>query len=441
MPELGLLVNIMARLARPLMAEEAALTRVLGVLGPRVGISEVAAFGEIFPVQLLADIAEDNRQARIQESREYRVQDGVAVVPVMGSLVSRSANLQPRSGLTGYSAIRHALAMAAADREVGGVLLEIDSPGGEAAGVMDLARDIRRLSAEKPVWATVNEAGFSAAYALASGAQRITAPRSAELGSIGVIAAHMDISGELAAQGRRVTIIKAGRHKGEFSPFAPLGREAQGRAQAQVDEVYAQFVELVADLRGLPAQAVRDTEAATLIAAEAARLGLADGVQPAGETLAEFAEYLNRGTVGRSPRREEHMESTAAAATMPAAMHSTAELERARAEARAEGERLGRALERERIRAILEHPEAAGRPANALNYALETPMEPDAAGRALAKLPAEAPTAQLEPTPFSRAMAPFANPNIGPDQEGGPQGEAAELEGLVQFLRQEKRRA
>ena len=81
---------------------------------------------------------------------------------------------------------------------VRGIALEIDSFGGEVAGVFDLADAIRAARASKPVWALVAEHAFSAGYALASQADRIILPRTGAVGSIGVVVMHADLSGQLS---------------------------------------------------------------------------------------------------------------------------------------------------------------------------------------------------------------------------------------------------
>ena len=115
---------------------------------------------------------------------------GVAVIPVQGTLVQRSSGLDAESGLTSYASIGAQVREAMTDTQVRAVLMEIDSPGGEVAGLFDLVDTIHQTRSIKPVWATANENAYSAAYAIASAAERLTLPRSAGVGSIGVVAMH-----------------------------------------------------------------------------------------------------------------------------------------------------------------------------------------------------------------------------------------------------------
>src|SRR5262249_4909037 len=112
------------------------------------------------------------------------VRSGIAVVPIHGTLVSRGSFLDAMSGLTSYDAIRASLRAALDDPAVRGIMLDIDSPGGEAARVFDLADEIRAAAARKPVWAAANDMAASAAYAIAAAAQTVVVSRAGLVGSI-----------------------------------------------------------------------------------------------------------------------------------------------------------------------------------------------------------------------------------------------------------------
>jgi capsid assembly protease len=130
----------------------------------------------------------------------------VAVIGIAGTLVHRGAWIGQSSGLTSCEGLAAQVDAAVADRAVRGIALEIDSFGGEVAGVFDLADRIRAARAVKPVQAFVAEHALSAGYALASQANRIILPRNGAVGSIGVVALHAEMSGELAQRGIAVTL-------------------------------------------------------------------------------------------------------------------------------------------------------------------------------------------------------------------------------------------
>ncbi|EAA0611340.1 hypothetical protein CI437_002752 [Salmonella enterica subsp. enterica serovar Berta] len=105
------------------------------------------------------------------QARFYQVVNGIAVLPVTGTLVHKLGGMRPFSGMTGYDGITARLQQAVSDPEVKGILLDIDSPGGQAAGAFDCADMIYRMREHKPVWALANETACSAASAtVAAGA-------------------------------------------------------------------------------------------------------------------------------------------------------------------------------------------------------------------------------------------------------------------------------
>jgi signal peptide peptidase SppA len=217
---------------------------------------------------------------------------GIAVIPVVGSLVRRTVGLDPASGFTSYAEIAGMVDAALADPSVEGIVLDIDSPGGEAGGVFELGERIRAADAMKPVWAVASDTAFSAAYAIGCSASRLLVSRTGGVGSIGVIAMHVDQTARDAQQGYRYTPITAGDHKNDFSPHEKLGPEAHARLQAEVDRLYAMFVDHVAAMRTLDADAVRATEAGIYFGADAVTSGLADAVGSLDAVLAEFSSFL-----------------------------------------------------------------------------------------------------------------------------------------------------
>jgi signal peptide peptidase SppA len=223
--------------------------------------------------------------------RGYAVTDaGIAVVPVLGPLVARGDWLTELFGASVYGEIGEAVEAALADPSVRGVVMEIDSPGGEVAGMFDLADRLGALrqSAAKPLWAVASESATSAAYALASAAERIYVTQTGEVGSIGVVAAHVDQSGSDAKAGLAWTFIHAGARKLDGNPHEPLSDPARAAIQADVDALYGELVNLVARNRSLTPEAVRGTEAAIYRGRAGIALGLADRVGTVETALAEL---------------------------------------------------------------------------------------------------------------------------------------------------------
>jgi signal peptide peptidase SppA len=282
-----MLPHLAARLfGTPLLVHRAKLDVILSALGPRLGL------GEVTPNALPAALAASTYAATLPDPAA-----GIAVIPLHGTLVKRTLGLEAASGLTSYLEIGALLDAALADPRVAGILFDVDSPGGEASGSFELARRVREASRLKPVWAVANDAAFSAAYAIAAAAERLVVTETGGVGSIGVIALHLDQSVKDANDGYRYTAITAGRHKDDFSPHAPLADSARSELQAEVDRLYGLFVGHVTAMRGQPEATVRATEAGLYFGPNALDAGLADGVGTLESTLAEFSVYLNsRGT-------------------------------------------------------------------------------------------------------------------------------------------------
>lgn len=272
-----LLSHLASRLyGTPLLIARAKLDVILSVLGSRIGLPDL---------DMAMPLPAPHRTGA-------STQAGIAVIPVVGTLVKRAMGIEAASGLMSYDEIDDRLDAALADPQIGGILLDLDSPGGEAGGVFELAQRIRAVSRIKPIWAHANDAAYSAAYAIAAACQRLTLSQTGGVGSIGVIALHVDQSVKDAKDGISYTSVYAGGHKNDFSPHEPLSPQASTVLQTEVDRLYAIFVNQVATMRSLDAAAVRATEAGVFYGDQAVAAGLADAVLPLDQVLAEFAEAL-----------------------------------------------------------------------------------------------------------------------------------------------------
>ena len=261
----------------PLAIHRPKLDVILSVLGARIGLADLAAPVGYTPA-----------------ARALGPPSGkVAVIPIHGTLVRRTSGIEAESGLASYTGIAAQLDAALASPEIAAILLDIDSPGGESGGVFDLADRIRAASEVKPVWAVANDMAFSAAYALASAATRVFVARTGGVGSIGVIAMHVDQSVKDAQDGVRYTAVFAGERKNDLNPHEPISNEAHAVLKAEVDRIYDLFVETVARHRGLDADAVRATEAGLFFGPDAVASGLADAVGSLDDALTQLTQSLS----------------------------------------------------------------------------------------------------------------------------------------------------
>ena len=273
----------------PLIIHPGKAEVILAALGERFGISGFTP-GAFQPWHD-AGLAERLDAFGVTD-RGFDLVDGVAVIPVEGTLVAKNDSIRPFSGLTGYDGIRFAFNAALADPAVAAIVLDIDSPGGEVSGCFDLVDMIAASRGKKPIWAILTESAYSAAYAVASAADKIIVPRTGGAGSIGVIAVITEMSGWLKNQGVTANIIRFGARKADGNPYEALPPEARERFQAQIDKLGELFVETVAENRGLKPEAVRDMEAATFMADEALALGLVDAVAAPEDAFAALLATL-----------------------------------------------------------------------------------------------------------------------------------------------------
>ena len=248
----------------PLMIARGKLEVILAVLAPRLAGTPLA------PVDGTPDAGPETSIT----------EQNIAVISVTGTLVSRSGYLDAASGLLSYADVGDAIVSALADPSVQGVILDIDSPGGEVGGLFDLVEIIRaaKTNAKKPLWAVANECALSAAYAIASSADRLYVTRTGEVGSIGVVAVHVDESAADTKAGLAWTYVFAGETKIDGNSHQPLSDRARATIQADVDQLYTQLCGLVASNRRLTSDAVRATDAAVYRGEAAIRAGLADRI-------------------------------------------------------------------------------------------------------------------------------------------------------------------
>lgn len=359
------------------------------------------------------DSDEDFWSPEASWARPYRVRNGVLHVPVKGMLLN-GFPYAFGSWATGYEYITAAVKRGIGDVDVDMIVLDINSPGGYVSGCFDCADSIYAARAEKPIHAAANEHAYSAAYAIACSASTIAVGRTGGVGSIGVIATHVEQSKMLDNIGVKFTLIYAGKRKADGNPYEALSAEARAEVEERVNAHYDIFVATVARNRDMEEAAVRATEAGCFMPQQAIEVGLADTVGTLDETLSALADSV---TTQGDDDMTLKTPAADAAATHEAALNA----------ARAEGATAGKAeataaaatvataaaaTERTRISAIIGSEEAKTRPSAARMLAMNTDMTPEAAAKALATLPGEAAAATADDTSFVDAMNAEGTPGI-----------------------------
>lgn len=262
---------------------------IMAALSERLGITHISRLDGA-PIE----IDEFNDMGGISSPMDgYDIVGGVAVIEVKGTLVQRTGTLRPFSGMTGYDGIRQNFLTAMADPDVDAIVLDIDSPGGEVAGCFDLADLIYSARGQKPIWAILGENAYSAAYALACAADRVTVPRTGGTGSVGVIYMHVSFEEALNKAGIDVTLITKGDLKAEGSDMKNLSEDAYKRMRADVLAVGELFDATVARNRGLTRRNVFDTQAGTFLGAAGVTIGFADAVMAPDEAFRSLLAELD----------------------------------------------------------------------------------------------------------------------------------------------------
>lgn len=296
-PELRNLPHI-ASLAfnEPLLLEPAYARVFFCALAGQLGITRLtdAVSGSVFSAEQIQEplaLFDGDRGPR--PARSYQVTNGIAVLPIAGTLVTRTAALQPYSGMTGYNGIITRLQQAISDPGVDGILLDMDTPGGMVAGAFDCADIIARVRDIKPVWALANDMNCSAGQLIASAASRRLVTQTARTGSIGVMMAHSNYGAAMKAQGVEVTLIYSGEHKVDGNPYEKLPKAVRTDLQSRIDATRQMFAEKVAEYTGMTVQAVLDTEAAVYSGADAIDSGLADELVNSTDAISAMRDALD----------------------------------------------------------------------------------------------------------------------------------------------------
>lgn len=291
-----------------LMVEPAKLQAFLVGLGGRIvdggvsldGIDAVdhVAFSRGRPSDAMGRVGDPLGRAFESAGRGDRLVPkvgNVGVIGVEGTLIHKGKFIGQDSGETSYEGLQTQIARAARDTSIKGVVLEVDSFGGEVAGAFETARMIADLSVQKPTIAILTDFALSAGYLMASAARQVVMGETGAAGSIGVVTMHVDMSKQLDSRGVKVTLVSSGTHKTDGHSAAPLADDVREAMQARVDRSRELFAATVASFRGarLDKKAAMATEAQVYHGEAAVDAGLVDGIIDPQRAFAEFIKSVN----------------------------------------------------------------------------------------------------------------------------------------------------
>lgn len=254
--------------------------------------------GEIREVYLTHTRGEkiDLKKVRASEPLEerplYENADGVAIITVSDVLTKSRSFFSFIFGGTSMRDIGDAVLQAMNDPSIHSLVLHVDSPGGTVDGTESLVGLIASQRGRKPIVAYADGLMASAAYWVSAAADKIIiSGETTEVGSIGVVATHVDISKQDEMYGEKYTEITAGKYKRIASIHKPLSDEGRSYIQDQVDHIYQVFVDSIATLRGRSVEQVLEAaDGKRFIGKAAIDAGLVDGIATLGEVINKLKE-------------------------------------------------------------------------------------------------------------------------------------------------------
>lgn len=240
-------------------------------------------------VEPLAFDDDDFEPPSQEKQKPYKLQGAAAVIQVYGTITPRPNIFASWSGGASAEGIGRAVEQAVADPQAEAIVLDIDSPGGSVFGMPEAAGKILAARKSKPIYAVANHVAASAAYWLATQAHVIAVTPAGQVGSVGVIWAHTDVSAFDEKIGFKTTYITAGEFKAEGASEFPLTEEARAEMQRVVNEYYGMFTAAVAKGRGVKAERIEKDfgQGRMRLAAEAVELRMADRVATLEQIIAE----------------------------------------------------------------------------------------------------------------------------------------------------------
>ena len=256
-------------------------------------VAQITSIDPVVAIDLAA-VANGLSAIDVREAQLATAATSVAAQPSKIALIGVYGALTPRGSWYGSSltGIAELASRAESDPDVASAIVDVDSPGGTVAATMEAASAIASLASKKPVVAVVNTLAASAAYWIASQASEIVMTPSADVGSIGAMIMHQDISEMLKQWGIDITIIRSSQSplKNESHPFAPLSDDAHAFLQSRADSAGADFIKAVALGRKVTQSKVRDEfgQGRVFGTREALARGMADRSATLGQVISEM---------------------------------------------------------------------------------------------------------------------------------------------------------
>ncbi len=207
-------------------------------------------------------------------------EEAIAVIEVKGTIVGGESGSSLLGGMAvGSETMMQEIRAAAEDDSIKALLLHINSSGGRSAASEAVYMEILRFKEKtgKPVLATMEDVAASGGYYIALGADEIFANPATVTGSIGVIMQFTNYQELYEKYGLKVETIKSGKYKDIGSPTRDLTKEERELLQTMVNQIYGNFVDAVAEGRGLERERILELAQGQIYTGiQAQELGLID---------------------------------------------------------------------------------------------------------------------------------------------------------------------
>lgn len=238
------------------------------------------------------------RAQALANSHKTYIRNGVAIIPIYGSIFRYANMFTDISGATSTQMLALDFKNALDDVNVKAIILEIDSGGGQANGISELSQMIYEARGKKPIKAYIGGSGASAAYWLASSADEVIINDTGIAGSIGAMLSFDDHTEQKEKEG-----IKEMKYISSVSPL----KNSNSELQALVDSLGQIFVENVARNRSVSVEEVLTNygKGGLLVGKDAVTAGLADKVGTFEEVLSSLTSSSRNLGGGISTRQKQ----------------------------------------------------------------------------------------------------------------------------------------
>lgn len=233
------------------------------------------------------------------ERKAFLQRGSIAVIPVEGTLVHKGSNMDAASGLTGYNRLLGQMRAASADKEIKGIWMPYNSGGGEVSGMFAAAEEMASMAASeggKPIYAYLDDMAASAAYVLASTADKIYGRREVKGGSLAALINVVDKTKMLEKAGLRPITVRASwaDRKARGQAGEGIDDELLARLETFVEEASEMLVEFVSAMRPIKPKGIRDMRGEVFSGDDMVALRLMDGIASEQEAWAKLEKAAAR---------------------------------------------------------------------------------------------------------------------------------------------------